>query len=513
MCLAESVPLLAWGAARVHETVRPARSRYEGRASVGGDWRAGGMAPVRPWRHLSLILPLLLAGCAGTQVRENLAATSAFAARETGVEFQLQATAEAREAAKERARALLATPLTSDGAVQIALGFSPAFQRMLAESAAASAAATQSARLPNPVFAYSDVAAGNFREIDRLLVVSLLDFVLLPQRLRLADMQQAQHRLRSAGDVIGTAAEARQAWIDAVAARQSLAYAEQAQRAAAAAAELGQRMAAAGNFSRIESAREQSFYAESSAELSRAQIEVQRTRETLIRLLGLSAEMASMLTLPDRLPDLPPAADDETVLARRAFDERLDVALARAELEYTASSLGLTRVTSTISALDVGAASKSTTGEDTQKGYAVDVALPLFDFGDARRANAQAIYLAALNRTAVVIVEAQSHLRESYFTYLTSYGLARLYRDEVVPLRRTISEENLLRYNGMLISVFELLADAREQVRSVQQAIAAQRDFWLADANLRSTIIGRPVEGVALGLPVVTPGAGTAEPH
>ena len=52
-----------------------------------------------------------------------------------------------------------------------------------------------------------------------------------------------------------------------------------------------------------------------------------------------------------------------------------------------------------------------------------------------------------------------------------------------------------------------------EIARLVRQAIAAQRDFWLADANLRSTLIGRPVEGVALGLPVVTPGAGTAQPH
>jgi hypothetical protein len=64
-----------------------------------------------------------------------------------------------------------------------------------------------------------------------------------------------------------------------------------------------------------------------------------------------------------------------------------------------------------------------------------------------------------------------------------------------------------------LISVFELLADAREQVASVRQAITAQRDFWAADASLRSTLIGRPVEGVALGLPNVTPGAGTAQPH
>ncbi|MDT9071544.1 hypothetical protein RSW38_25760, partial [Escherichia coli] len=71
-------------------------------------------------------------------------------------------------------------------------------------------------------------------------------------------------------------------------------------------------------------------------------------------------------------------------------------------------------------------------------------------------------------------------MREQYSAYRTAYDLARHYRDEIVPLRKTIAEENVLRYNGMLIGVFELLADAREQITSVSQAIDAQRDFWLA---------------------------------
>jgi outer membrane protein TolC len=464
-------------------------------------------------RPALVALPLLIAGCASTAIQENQAATSAFASRELGVEAQLHSTDDARAVAAANARTLLAEPLTADGAVQIAVGYSPTFQRMLADSAAASAAATQSARLPNPVLSYSRLAAGDVTEIDRALTLSLLDLVLLPQRRRVADLQQAQHRLRSAGDVIGTATAAREAWIDAVAARQSLAYAAQAQKAAEAGAELGRRMAAAGNFSRLEAAREQAFYAETTAEVARAQLEAHRTREVLIRLLGLSGDLADKLALPDRLPDLPANPDDESLLVQRAFDERLDVALARAELDFTARSLGLTRVTSSVNALEVGVASNSATGEDTLKGYDLELRLPIFDFGDARRANAEAVYLAALNRTAAVIAEAQSHLRESYLAYRTTYDLARHYRDEIVPLRKTISEENLLRYNGMLISVFELLADAREQVASVRQAINAQRDFWAADASLRSTLIGRPVEGVTLGLPNVTPGAGTAQPH
>ena len=93
--------------------------------------------------------------------------------------------------------------------------------------------------------------------------------------------------------------------------------------------------------------------------------------------------------------------------------------------------------------------------------------------------------LQAVKQTAAVAVRAQSEAREAYSAYRTSYDLARHYRDEIVPLRKRISEEMLLRYNGMLIGVFELLADAREQVATVAASVEALRDFWLADTDLQ----------------------------
>ncbi len=65
-------------------------------------------------------------------------------------------------------------------------------------------------------------------------------------------------------------------------------------------------------------------------------------------------------------------------------------------------------------------------------------------------------------------------------------------RPVMVPLRQRISDENLLRYNGMLIGVFELLADARDQIGAVNAAIDARREFWLADADLQQALLGRP---------------------
>jgi outer membrane protein TolC len=159
--------------------------------------------------------------------------------------------------------------------------------------------------------------------------------------------------------------------------------------------------------------------------------------------------------------------------------------------------------------LEAAAVRKSAPGE-RETGWEADLRLPLFDWGHARRAGARARYMASLERTAMVAVEAQSTLRESHATYAAAWQIAANYRDEVLPLRRAVSEQNLLLYNGMLISVFELLADAREQVSAVRQAIGAQRDFWLADAALRATAIGLPQAGPALAAP--SPAAGARAP-
>jgi len=53
----------------------------------------------------------------------------------------------------------------------------------------------------------------------------------------------------------------------------------------------------------------------------------------------------------------------------------------------------------------------------------------------------------------------------------------------------------VLRYNGMLIGVFELLAEARDQISSVTNAINAQQQFWLADAALAASVMGKPSDG------------------
>jgi hypothetical protein len=83
--------------------------------------------------------------------------------------------------------------------------------------------------------------------------------------------------------------------------------------------------------------------------------------------------------------------------------------------------------------------------------------------------------------------EAPSELRSNYAAYRNAYDLAKHYRDEFLPLRKIISEETQLRYNGMFIGVFELLAENREQTKMVIASIAAKQAFWQTEAQFQNT--------------------------
>jgi outer membrane protein TolC len=187
------------------------------------------------------------------------------------------------------------------------------------------------------------------------------------------------------------------------------------------------------------------------------------------------------------------------------MDQRLDLQMARRATASTAASLGLTKATRFVNVLDAGyqnQSSRSDQGREPRRnGYEIEFELPLFDFGSARTARAEATYRQSMDRAAQLALQARSEVRESYSAYRSAYALAKHYRDEVVPLRQRIADENLLRYNGMLGSVFELLADARSQIAGVTGAVEALRDHWIAESALQMAIAGRAPADASPDLP------------
>lgn len=395
---------------------------------------------------------------------------------------------------------LLKKPLSVDDAVQIALLNNKGLQASYAELGIAEADLVQAGRLRNPTFSFGRLTRSDEIEVDRKLMLPILGLLTMPSTTKIESRRFEQAQLRAASDVLRIADDTRRSYFSAVATQETVKYMEQVKTTAEAGAELGAKMAAVGNWSKLQQAREQSFYADATAQLARARQTLTAERERLTRLLGLWGP-AIEFKLPDRLPDLPKAPRDIVGAEVQAMQNRLDLMMARKELAGLADSLGLTKTTRFINVLEIGYQRNTSNEQPRQTGYEIELQIPLFDWGSARVARAESVYMQSVNRAAEVAVNARSEVREAYANYRTAYDIAKHYRDEVVPLKKRISDEQLLRYNGMLVSVFELLADARAQVTSVNASIEALRDYWMADSALQTTLTGRSVAGISMGAP------------
>ena len=446
---------------------------------------------MKPYMVSTVIAALALSGCATFSRDGGFEIVEKAVRDRSGMEAKWVRNEDDAKTVRARVKALLAQPLKPETASQIALLNNPGLQASYAELGISEADLVQAGRMTNPHFAYLRTRNGDERKIEWALTFPIIDLLTMSLRTRIEERRFEQTKLGIAGRAVGIALETRGAWVRAVAAEQTVRYMEQVSASAEAGAELARRLARAGNVPRLTVMREEVFYAETLTQLAQARQNAVAERESLARLMGLYGEDLAF-KLPDRLPDLPGETPEPSDLEATALAQRLDVQAATRATEALAESLGLSKATRFINVLELGPASTKEDPGPWERGYEVSFEIPLFDWGSARVAKAEAIYMQSVNQLAETAVNARSDVREGYAAMRTAYDTAKRYRDEIVPLRKKISDESLLRYNGMLISVFELLADAREQVASVSAAIAAQRDFWVAENELQGALTGAP---------------------
>ena len=419
---------------------------------------------------------------------------------------------ESRTEAEAEVERLLGEVLTASSAVQIALLNNPGLQAAYAELGMSESDLVQAGRLPNPGFSYENTSNGDAQEIERGLEFGVLSILTMPFRVAIEERRFEAAKLNAAGETIDTAMATRKAFFDAVAARQALEYRRQVVDAAEASRDLMSRMKRVGNASRLELAREQLFLSESTAAYAQATRHALETREALARALGVWGQQLDF-KLPDRLPKLPEAPREIRNVEQEALAQRIDLQLAKHDLDALTKNLGLTNATRFVNVLEAGPVRVREAGEGARTGYHVMFEIPIFDWGDARVAKAEHLYTQASERYRESAINARSEVRVAYHGYRTSYDLARHYRDEIVPLRKQISDEQLLLYNGMLVGVFELIADAREQVVTVNGYLDALRDYWRSDTELQHALLNRSSPGMRNTAAMMIPTSGDAEGH
>lgn len=455
-------------------------------------------------RSLAVVgLPFIVAGCATTatgDVTNPTAGFSTVAARTHAVTGKqavwVQSTEEAR-AVSDRVKDLVRKKtISADVAVQAALLNNRGLQAAYAGIGLSAAEVWQEQLLVNPRMSIGISGVGIGRTVESAVTSNIMALITRPRRVAVADARFRQAQLSAAEETLRLAADTRRAWINAVSAWENVAYLNQAQAAADAASELAKKLGETGAMPKAGQAREHAFYAELSAEVARARLDARLAKEELTRLMGLWGSDVDYF-VPNALPALPKGAATKRAIEAEALKNRVDLEVARLELDALAKSYGLTEATRYLTDLELMTGVEVEEEEEdgskkniTSGAFELEFVIPVFDTGKARMRQAELNYMRAANLLAEKAVNVRSEARGAYDAYRSSYDIARHYRNNVVPLRKKIEEESILTYNGMITNTFELLADTRAKIDANVLALNAKRNFWLADVNLGTAVHG-----------------------
>jgi hypothetical protein len=255
---------------------------------------------VRPRAGLAVAALLALGGCTGVEYGANaydplrMPGTAEVAERTRYRDANyLRPLSAYREAVSLRVGELAQAPMTVDAAVEVALLQSAEVQGLMRDHWA------QRASFVEDVAARAG-SADDPRPVEWKLQGELLSW----SRTRRWSPEFGEEYLEITDTVVDTAAEARTAYYEAVAAAQLAAMFDQTMDAEKAAAELANEQYLAGTTSRLDQARQHLAYAETYKAAAEARREAVEKREALNRLLNLSGEQTAW-PLPDRLPELP----------------------------------------------------------------------------------------------------------------------------------------------------------------------------------------------------------------
>jgi outer membrane protein TolC len=444
-------------------------------------------------RCLLALAALGLSGCATFSPDSGMTAVSDLTSQTINKDVAFVRTPEGADAVNDSVRRLLSRTLSAEAAVQIALLNNKGLQAAYNELALAETDLVQESLPPNPVFSVSRIAGDGASEVERQVVGDILALTTLPFRSDIARDRFRQAQLRAALATLRLAADVRRTYIRAVAANEIVVLLTDAKSTAESAAQLAVKLGETGSINKLDQAREQVFYAETTADLATARQSATSARERLARLMGLW-DGGLDFRLPNQLPPLPRRPLALPSIEVDAVSHRIDLQIARLELMALAKSLRLTEATRFVTLLDLAGISRRTQDPEgapfRERGFDVLFQIPIFDGGEVRVRQATETYNLAFNRLTERAVNVRSGARDAYRVYRSTYDIASHYQREILPLRKIVTEEMQLRFSSMQVDIFALLTEARQRLASLRGAIDAKQKFFLAQAELQTAVNG-----------------------
>ena len=359
-------------------------------------------------------------------------------------------------------------------AIERAVRQSPTLQAALADVRVAQADARQSRLLPNPVLSvvFRYPKGGGSPVTETGLTADLAATLQMPRRNRAADNQLRAASAQAIAAALDVIADTEKTYHTANALRQEVALLGQDAGHVDRLLQIARHRFDAGEATRLDVATLEARQSETRIDLQERRLKLVREQLTLARLLGQpSRDTDLQLTTP--LPVAAPTLPEADWLAA-ALHNRPEIQADRWQLAALEDGRALAR----LALLESTAAGLDTEREgDWSLGPSLTVPLPLFDWGQARRAKARALAIGARHRLTQTVRRTVQEVRQAHAAQAKLAVAAALAREQLTPLQqqrvdlaRAVYESGQSGITPLLLAELDL---QKARLRSVQLELRA----------------------------------------
>ncbi len=332
-------------------------------------------------KGMIMLLAILVVGCAQVPKEAGFGDVQQIVGQRVDYRLHWNQGSDADAEVSAAIEKLLASELSLDGAIQIALLNNPSLQATYEKLGITQADVVEAGLLDNPVF----FASARFPDrspwgtnLDFAVSQNFLNILMRPAKKKLAAIQFEQVKLSVSDEVMRLTTGVKKSYFEVVAALQINGMQHQISKAARASYEMALRMHQAGNISRLDLAHEHGQFEQVRMTLAESEENLLAAREQLTRLMGLWGHHTDW-KVPGLLPDIPQDEIPFENLIAYAIENRLDLSSTRKEVEVLAQALGITVDWRWFGSVEFGFSSERDTDGQWVFGPTLAFDLPIFN--------------------------------------------------------------------------------------------------------------------------------------